>query len=366
MTQRVEATVDLAAIRHNLARARALAPGARVMAAVKGDAYGHGIHQVGAAIDHLVDGFAVAALEEAVQLRDAGCESPAILLEGILHRSEIAEVAASGDILVLHHDWQLDALDGLTVDRPIPVWIKLDTGMNRLGFDPRRAAELQRRVADTPGVNLIGWMTHLARADDPAEPFTEQQIAALDAATEGLPGARSIANSAGLIAWPAARRDWVRPGLMLYGASPLLDRDAAALELRPAMTVASRLISIRELAAGAAVGYGGDYVCERAMRVGVVAVGYGDGYPRHAATGTPVLVHGRGGAATARILGRVSMDMISVDLAEVPGAQVGDRVVLWGEGLPAETVAQHAGTVAYDLYCGLTSRVRYRHANATR
>lgn len=364
MTQRVEATVDLAAIRHNLRRVRSLAPAARVMAAVKGDAYGHGIAQVATAIDSQVDGFAVAALEEAVQLRDAGCESPCVLLEGILHAREIPDVAACGDVLVLHHDWQLAALEHARIEQVIPVWIKLDTGMNRLGFDPARAAELQQRVAGISGLELLGWMTHLARADDPADAFTDEQIAVLDQATEGLPGARSIANSAGLIAWPAAQRDWVRPGLMLYGASPLLDRDAATLDLRPAMTVASRLISVRDLPAGAAVGYGGDHVCQEQTRVGVVAVGYGDGYPRHAATGTPVLVQGQAGHGLARILGRVSMDMISIELNDLPHTQVGERVVLWGEGLPAETVAAHAGTVAYDLFCGLTSRVRYRHANA--
>lgn len=362
--RRVEATVDLAAIRHNLQRARNLALNAKLMAAVKGDAYGHGARVVAAAIDAQVDALAVAALEEAVELTDAGCESPIVILEGILDAREIDEVAVRGDVLVLHHAWQLAALQAARPERKIPIWIKLDTGMSRLGFDPGEAKDLLARVTDCPHLELVGWMTHLARADDPADAFTDHQLNAFARATDGLPGLRSIANSGGMVSWPAAQGDWVRPGLLLYGATPLTTKTAQELGLEPGMTVRSRLISVRTLAAGSAVGYGGTYVCEQATQVGVVAVGYGDGYPRHAATGTPVLVHAAEGIKRVPILGRVSMDMITVDLSDAPGAREGDVVTLWGEGLPIETVADHAGTISYDLMCGLTSRVRYRHANA--
>ncbi|MBR9814618.1 alanine racemase [bacterium] len=362
--RRVEATVDLAAIRHNLQRARALAPAAKLMAAVKGDAYGHGARVVAAALDSDVDALAVAALEEAVELTDAGCESPIVLLEGILDAGEIDDVAARGDVLVLHDDWQLAALEAARPGTAIAVWIKLDTGMNRLGFDPDRAKDLLARVSACSHLEHIGWMTHLARADDPADPFTNQQLDVFAQAIEGLPGQRTIANSGGMVGWPAAHADWVRPGLLLYGASPVCGKPAESLGLQPGMTVRSRLISVRNLAAGAAIGYGGTYVCDRPMQVGVVAVGYGDGYPRHAGTGTPVLIQAAGGAATVPMLGRVSMDMITVDLTDAPSAQVGDTVTLWGEGLSIEAVAEHAGTISYDLMCGLTSRVRYRHANA--
>lgn len=364
MSRRVEATVDLAAIRHNLRRARSLAPGAKLMAAVKGDAYGHGARVVAATLDAQVDALAVAALEEAVELTEAGCESPIVILEGILDTREIDEAAVRGDVLVLHHDWQLAALEAARPRARIAVWIKLDTGMSRLGFDPGRAQDLLARVEACPHLQHVGWMTHLARADDPSDPFTDQQLGDFARATEGLPGQRSISNSGGMVGWPAAQGDWVRPGLLLYGASPMADRSAQDLQLQPGMTVRSRLISVRTLAAGAAVGYGGTYVCEQPTQVGVIAVGYGDGYPRHAKTGTPVLVHSADGPARVPVLGRVSMDMITVDLSQSPTAREGDVVTLWGEGLPIETVAEHAGTISYDLMCGLTSRVSYRHANA--
>ena len=362
--RRVEATVDLAAIRNNLARTRQLAPDAKLMAAVKGDAYGHGMAAVASAIDAKVDAFAVAALEEAVELTDAGCKALIVILEGILDTREIDDVAGRGDVLVLHDDWQLKALETAKPTRPVRVWLKLDTGMGRLGFLPKQATALLGRVNACSHLELVGWMTHLARADNSADSFTNAQLQQFSAATKGLPGERSIANSGGIVAWPAAHADWMRPGLMLYGASPLHDKTAKALRLQPAMTVRSRLISVRQLPAGSAVGYGGTYVCEKDTQVGVVAVGYGDGYPRHAPSGTPVLVHSAAGDLQAPIIGRVSMDMISIDLGAVPDARVGDAVTLWGEGLPIETVAAHAGTISYELMCGLTSRVRYSHANA--
>jgi alanine racemase len=229
--------------------------------------------------------------------------------------------------------------------------------MHRLGFAPERARALHALVQAHPGWQLQGWMTHLACADDPEHPLTRQQIHCFEQATAGLPGARSIANSAGLIAWPQARADWVRPGLMLYGASPLPNKTGAELGLQPAMRLESRLIKIQDVEAGETIGYGGTYRCAERMRVGVVAVGYADGVHRVLPTGAPVLIRG----ARVPIIGRVSMDMITVDLRTLPQAQIGDTVLLWGTGLPAEEVASWAGTLAYELFCGLTNRVHFVH-----
>ena len=352
---RVTASVDLGAIRHNLQTVRQYAPDARVMGALKADAYGHGAMQVARALDGELDAFAVACLEEAEHLSEAGFRSPCVLLEGLLHSEELPEAVRRGHRLVLHAQWQLDVLRAARPDTRVPVWVKLDTGMHRLGFEASRAGELAAAVDAMPQIELLGWMTHLANADALETEATDRQLACFFDAVDGLPGARTIANSAGLIRYPEARQDWVRPGIMLYGASPLEGRSAEQCGLRPAMEVRSRIIAIREVSAGGAVGYGSEWVCAEPTRVGVVAVGYGDGYPRHARAGTPVLVRGR----RAALIGRVSMDMITVDLRDCPDAEVGDDVLLWGGGLPAEIVAEHAGTIAYDLFCGLTNRVRY-------
>jgi alanine racemase len=353
---RVTATVDLSAIRHNLGRVRALAPQSKVMAAIKADGYGHGAVPVARTLAEAgVDAFAVACLEEAVTLRDAGIGTRIALLEGVLSREEALEAAALGLEIVIHDRWQLDLLAGLAFEVPLAVWFKLDSGMHRLGFPLAEAGALLKAALAQPQWRLQGWITHLACADDLDSPMTATQISAFKATMAYLPGARSIANSAGLIAWPQARVDWVRPGLMLYGASPLPNRTAADLDLKPAMQVASRLIAVHEIAAGETVGYGATYRCPETMRVGVVAVGYADGVHRILPTGAPVLIHG----VRVPMIGRVSMDMITVDLRALPQAAVGDPVILWGNGLPAEEVATWAGTLAYELFCGLTSRVHY-------
>lgn len=355
---RVTATVDLSAIRHNLGCVRALAPRSKVMAAIKADGYGHGAVPVAQALaDAGVDAFAVACLEEAVALRDAGIGVRIALLEGVLSREEAIEAAALGLEIVIHDRWQLDLLASLPADQPLSVWFKLDSGMHRLGFPLGEAPALNAVLGLRPNWRLQGWITHLACADDLASPMTQAQIGAFDAAMQDLPGDRSIANSAGLIAWPQARVDWVRPGLMLYGASPMPGRTAADLGLRPAMNVVSRLIAVHEIAAGETVGYGATFTCPETMRVGVVAVGYADGVHRILPTGAPVLIHD----TRVPIIGRVSMDMITVDLRRLPQAAVGDPVTLWGAGLPVEEVATWAGTLAYELLCGLTNRVHYRY-----
>jgi alanine racemase len=355
---RVTATVDLAAIRHNLGRVREFAPGARVMAAIKADAYGHGAVQVGRALEQAgADAFAVACLEEALVLREAGLQGAITLLEGVLSAQEAEEASRLRLQVVVHDSWQLELLQALPPQRPLSLWFKLDSGMNRLGFAPAAAARLHQAVRARPDWALAGWITHLACADDTASAMTGRQLEVFDQALQGLPGPRSAANSAGLIAWPGARLDWVRPGLMLYGASPLPGRSAAELGLKAAMRVESRLIAVHQLQEGDTVGYGATFRCPQAMPVGVVAVGYADGVHRILPTGAPVLIHGQ----RAPMVGRVSMDMITVDLRGLPQARVGDTVTLWGEGLPAEEVAGWAGTLAYELFCGLTNRVHFVH-----
>lgn len=361
MIPRVTATIDLSALRNNLEVVRRLAPTSRVMAAVKADAYGHGAAPVartlvGAGVDVL----AVACLEEAMKLRQARIQAPVALLEGVISGEEAAQAVYEQLQVVVHDHWQIALLESLPASARLSLWFKLDSGMHRLGFpltDVPRLVEILKRH---PGWMFQGWMTHLACADEPDNPFTREQIRRFDEALRGVPGARSIANSAGLIAWPQARVDWVRPGLALYGCSPVAGTSAASLGLQPAMRLESRLIAVREYAAGEGIGYGLAYRCPERMRIGVAAVGYADGMHRAFRNGTPVMIRGRRGY----LAGRVSMDMITVDLREIPDAAVGDPVLLWGSGLPAEEVAEWAGTLSYELFCGLTQRVRFRHLNA--
>lgn len=358
MIPRVTATIDLAAIQHNLGVVRRLAPRSRVMAAVKADAYGHGAVPVSRALEAAgVDALAVACLEEAMQLRHAHVQAPIALLEGVMSIEEAALAVYERLQVVVHDHWQIELLEQLPASAELSLWFKLDSGMHRLGFPLEDVPRLVEVLARHPRWTFEGWLTHLACADELENPFTPEQLDRFDAALRGVPGARSVANSAGLIAWPRARVDWVRPGLALYGCSPLAERSAASLGLKPAMRLQSRIIAIREFAAGESLGYGRRYRCPERMPVAVVSIGYADGMPRSFADGTPVLIHGR----RAHLVGRVSMDMITVDLRGVPDARVGDAVLLWGEGLPAEEVAVHAGTLCYELFCGLTQRVRFRH-----
>ena len=357
MIPRVTATIDLAALRHNLAQVRRHAPQSKVMAAIKADGYGHGAVHVARALEEQVDCFAVAALEEALVLREARIQGPVALLEGILSIEE-AKLCLRHELQVVVHDhWQLDILESLAKGARVALWIKLDSGMHRLGFPLRDVPRLRQRLQARPEWDFQGWITHLARADEPEGAATREQIRAFDAALKGLPGARSIGNSAGLLLWPEARAEWVRPGLMLYGASPVAGKTAGDYGLRPAMQLESRLIAVRRYEKGAEIGYGGAYRCAEEMPIGVVAVGYADGYHRALPSGAPVIIRGQ----RVPLAGRVSMDMITVDLRAVPNASVGDPVTLWGAGLPVEEIAAMAGTVAYELLCGLTQRVRFVH-----
>jgi alanine racemase len=346
----IKARISIGAMAHNLRVARCHAGTACVFAVVKANAYGHGLSR---ALRALVaaDGFAVLTLEEAANLRLMGVEKPIMLLEGIFSADEIATCAELDLWPVLHHPVHLDWLQQRPPARPIQVFLKFDSGMHRLGLPLADHAAIVARTQSLPGVAGITLMTHFAQADEAAGVDWQLQPFLHQVAGHSLPW--SSANSAALLRYPDTLGAWVRPGLMLYGASPFADVSAAELGLRPAMTLQSEIISVQTLEAGEGVGYGQLFRAERAMRVGVVACGYADGYPRHALTGTPVLVSGR----ASRTLGRVSMDMLCVDLSECASAGVGTPVVLWGEGLPVDAVAAAAGTTSYELLCALAARV---------
>jgi len=344
--------LDLGALVHNLQRVRTAAPGRRVASAVKAEGYGHGLVRAARALAS--DVFAVACVEEALILREAGIEQPILLLEGVFEAAELPLCARYGLEIAVHHPDQARMLEVARLETPVRAWLKIDTGMHRLGLDPDTVAAMAQRLRDCPSVRPeLGMMSHLARADERDSDYTRQQLQTFEIATAGLSGPRSLANSAGVLGWPQTHFDLVRPGIMLYGASPFVDSLAPDEALRPVMTLHTRLITIKRLHKGDPVGYGGTWSCPEDMDVGVAAVGYGDGYPRHAPSGTPVLLNGR----EAALIGRVSMDMISLDLRRHPEARIGDPVVLWGEGLPVERVAQAAGTISYTLLCGVTARV---------
>jgi alanine racemase len=351
----IRAIVDTSALRHNLDRVRATAPAARVMAVIKANAYGHGLVPAAKALAQ-TDGFAVARLEEGVALRAAGLTNPILLLEGVFSAEQLAMAAQQRFDLMVHSFEQLEMLEARDGSEKVSAWIKLDSGMNRLGFRVEQFAAAYARLRRVAGVAPDPTLTtHLANADDRRDLMTAQQLQAFAAATGGLAGARSIANSAAVLAWPDARADWVRPGLMLYGVSPFPSGTGAGIGLRPAMTLRSEVIAVKDARAGETVGYGGAWRASRDTRLAVVAGGYGDGYPRSVESGAPVLVNGH----RAPLVGRVSMDMITVDVTDLPGVAAGDPVVLWGDGVPVEEIARHAGTIPYELICGVSQRVQH-------
>lgn len=348
------ARLDRQALQHNLRRARAAAPDSAVFAVIKAQGYGHGLDFCAEALAGGCEGLAVATPGEGIHLREAGYRHPRIcILNGPIDRDELQACAAHDLEPVIHQVWQAQALAGGDLP-PLRVWLKVDTGMGRIGVSPGEAGDWHGRLSACDGVRPpVGLMTHMASADARTDDYAERQWQRFEAATAGLDGPRSAANSACVLGWPGTHADWVRPGIMLYGCSPFVDGSEPALNLAPVMTLSSRLIAVNHLEAGAAVGYGRSWHCPEAMPVGVVAIGYGDGYPRHAPNGTPVLVSGR----RVPLIGRVSMDKITVDLRGVPEAAVGDEAVLWGRGLPVEEVAAAAETIGYELLCGVHGRV---------
>jgi alanine racemase len=355
----IRALVDTAALRHNLGTIRAYAPGSRVMAVVKANAYGHGLVSTALALAD-ADALAVARLDEGIALRSAGVRTPIVLLEGIFNAEQLAEAAHHRFELVVHDPLQIKLLEAHRDARRFVVWIKMDTGMNRLGFRPEAFADaLARLRALTVPALELRVMTHLARADELAEPMTRAQLAKFEATliSIGLTGAQrlatSIGNSAGTLGWPQAHGDWVRPGLALYGVSPFAGESGAKHGLKPVMTLETTVLTVREVKRGETVGYAGAWRAERDSAVAILAAGYGDGLPRHLDNGTPVLI----GGARYPLVGRVSMDMIAVDVTGEPKVTVGNKAVIWGEGLPVEEVARHADTIPYELLCGVSQRV---------
>ena len=354
MSRPTQITIHLAALKHNLQQVRKMAPHSSVIAMVKSDAYGHGLTRVATALTD-VEALGVACSEEGLMLRQAGVKNPIVLMEGLFTANELANVGTHDFVIVVHHVAQVEMLEKNPNQGPIPVWLKIDTGMHRLGFEPGQVQSIYSRLMNCPAVKKpIGLMTHFAQSDSPDRAVTTQQIEIFNEVTQILPGPRSLANSGGIIAWPSTHADWVRPGIMLYGASPFADQNGIKHQLQPVMTLSSELIAIHQLAKGARVGYGGTWTCPEDMRVGVVGIGYGDGYPAHAQNGTPVLVNNR----PCSLIGRVSMDMMTVDLRTQLQAKIGDPVLLWGPGLPVEVVAKHSNTIGYELLTRITQRVR--------
>ena len=350
MTRPILAQINLAALRANLGIARQRAAGAQVLGVVKANAYGHGLARVLPALAE-ADGLALLELDAAIALREMHYARRILLLEGFFAADELPEIAARRLAVVVHHIDQVRMLETATLSRPLEVFIKVNSGMNRLGFKPEDVHAVAERLSKTASVAALRLMTHLARADE--DDGLQEQLKVFEGACKGLPYPRSVANSAGVLRFDEVGGDYVRPGIMLYGSSPFPYDTAEALGLTPVMTLRSELIAIQELKANASVGYGGGYTAARAHRIGVVACGYADGYPRHAPNGTPVLVCGK----KVRTAGRVSMDMMTVDLTDVPEAAMGSPVTLWGEGLSVDDVAAAASTVGYELLCAVAPRV---------
>ena len=347
------AYVSPSALAHNLRRVRELAPDSRVLAVIKADAYGHGLLTAARALAD-ADGFAVARLDEAERIRAAGLRQRGLLLPGVDRAEDLLFAARLGLDLTVHHESQARLVEQAPPGVRVCLWLKVDSGMHRLGFAPRQVASVHARLTRS-GVSPepVRVMTHLADADDRTRDTTPRQVAAFRNCTAGLGVQASIANSAGVLAWPRTHGDWVRPGIMLYGVSPFPGESGADAGLRPAMRLATRLIAVNRIPAGGAVGYGGTFVAPADMTVGAAAAGYADGFPRHAPDGVPLLLAGR----PAPIAGRVSMDTVTLDLRGHPDARPGDDVTLWGPGLPVERLAEAAGTIGYELLCRVGSRV---------
>jgi alanine racemase len=355
MTRPARVVINLSALRNNLNRVRTLAPKSRVMAIVKADAYGHGITRAARALAS-ADAFGVACLEEAGQLRGSGVTRPILLLEGAYSAAELNDIVQLELEIVVHDLTQVEMLESARPASPISAWMKIDTGMHRLGFIPGLFTEVWQRLQSCPAVaRPVRLMTHLASANEPVNPMTQEQLALFHTICGHLSVEKSIANSAGIVAFPESHMHWVRPGLMLYGASPLNGSTGPDEGLEPVMSLQSQLITVKRLRAGDKVGYGASWSCPEDMPVGVVAAGYADGYPRHAPSGTPLLVNGE----RVPLIGRASMDMLIVDLRLQPDARAGDPVLLWGTGLPVEEIARHAGTIPYELLCGVHKRLRF-------
>ena len=350
MSRPIQARIDLSALERNLHAARRLTS-ARIMAVIKANAYGHGLLRTAEALQ-AADGFALLDVADAVRLRDAGFRQTILLLEGAFTADDMPILAEYGLAAVLHSSHQLAMLDAYPRRDSLSLWLKINTGMNRLGFTLQEVPAVMAQLKGHSAVRDVTLMSHFSHADEAEGVTVQLEKFNTLAASYSMP--RSLANSAALLRYPSTHGEWVRPGIMLYGASPFAEKSAQELGLRPVMTLSSKIISVREIQSGEQVGYGGAFRADRRMRIGVVACGYADGYPRHAPSGTPVLVNGQ----RTHTLGRISMDMLCVDLSGLTDAEVGSRVTLWGEGLSVDEVAKAAGTISYELLCALAARVQ--------
>ena len=354
MARPTRALIKLQALRHNYRLAQTLTGSGHAMPIVKANAYGHGAIEVARALEPDAPALGVACIEEAVELREAGIRKPILLLEGFFDREELALAAEQDFWLMLQNNWQLEALRQSADSKPAVVWLKIDTGMHRLGFLPGQAADIYQQLQSMPQVaDEIVLATHFASADDLDSDFTAQQIDLFRQCTSAIPAPRSLANSPGLLGWPDARAEWNRPGFMLYGHTPFSTTHPEADKLQAVMTFRSEVMAVRELTVGETVGYANTWTAQRPSRIATVPVGYGDGYPRHAENSTPVLINGR----RAKLVGRVSMDMITVDVTDLESASIGDEVILWGENLSANEVAAHADTIGYEIMTRIHNRV---------
>lgn len=346
----IQATIHTAALQHNLAMARSCAAKSKVFSVIKANGYGHGMLRVAHALAGS-DGFAVLGVDEGVTLREAGFKQVILLLEGVFGSDEIALASQHALAVVVHNEEQLLMLEKTAIDNPLDVYVKLNTGMNRLGLPLARFWGIYDRLRACKAVRDVSLMTHFATADGPQG--ISEQLSRFNDLTGEMNRPRTLANSAAILRYPETHADWIRPGIMLYGATPFDDQTAAELGLQAAMTLESRIIGVQNLGPGDSVGYGRQFTAEQSMTVGIVACGYADGYPRHAPTGTPVWVAGQ----RTRTLGRVSMDMLCVDLTGIKHETLGSAVELWGANIPIDEVAKAAGTIGYELMCALASRV---------
>ncbi len=353
MSRPAKVKINLTALRHNFSQVRKLAPDSRILSVIKADAYGHGLTTIARALSES-DAFGVACIEEAMELREAGITSPILLLEGPFSQEELTLVAALHLDIVVHTSEQIHMIEQYRGEYSFPVWLKIDTGMHRLGFHPDTVKGIYDRLSSLKHVrDELTLMSHFADAGNSESSITKKQSELFQELTQNLSGKRSIANSAAILNCPDCHFDYVRPGLMLYGISPIPGKTSCELDLQPVMSLQTKIIAVKEVKQGETVGYGAEWQCPESMPIGIVAIGYGDGYPRHAKSGTPVMVNGQ----LAQLIGKPSMDMITVDLREIPRVKIGDAVELWGEAIPVEEVAEHAGTIAYELISGIQSRL---------
>lgn len=352
-----QAHINLSALQHNLAIVRGAAPQSAILAMIKANAYGHGLERIALALT-AADAFGVACCDEVERLRAVDIQKPIVVMTGFHSIAELRLLQQLNATVVVHNHQQLAMLAQNPLTSPIKVWLKVDVGMSRLGFNVAEIDAVLMQLLNAKSVDReVVLLGHLADAADPQSNYTSAQLQQFNELATRYGLNCSLANSAGILSLPAAHYQWVRPGIMLYGVSPYDGHLAAEYNLLPVMTLKSRLLSVTQLAKGTRVSYGGTFVCPEAMPVGVVEIGYGDGYPRHAENGTPILVNGR----RCSLIGRVCMDMLMVDLRNAPDAVMGDEVILWGEHLPIEEVATHAKTIGYELLCHVTQRVKFKH-----